>query len=794
MKNTLFSLLLALPICASAQTTGKFYINLNADKKPVVNSIENSNTNSKYQKLVLSFPKSIENTKITIHDAPDKVTSVFKNYTIKALADGSDDEVSVITISGANGNYTIEGYGDVNIPPDFVIAFGSNETPVFHLSAASSPAGPTGLSKASPHQPGHILYDAIYISEHWKAQKPDTAKLILKAYGINNATDLQKNNYLNNALSGLYELPKEVEAEGAGGLNPANLLSSIGGLDVTNIADGFAKFIVARTKQELSTAFFNEFKNVLMNPEYVDLRTVFPQTYRALSVIGDEIYMYQAYLQTLRESFENDLANLPSNLPTIIDNHADFFEKNKDLKAMLQSAFYIAQQMQDDQHPGNIIADYPVQEFLADNGVNPNIVASFQTMQLLSESFQSNSSSDRYWADKEDIRKLFSEDLIFSVYMGLLIETAKKKGIQFDFGNQDALHEILNDSQKYYTSYRSFIKTAATKLQTVEEKIGGLKNVSGDSLKLESYYGIVMSSLDLMEYLTDFEKLPPFQNMGIHQSVEEYFYVARTSATIVIDVNRRNYGSAIVNAVALYDTVFGVTGLKNMAPAAASAKEKTAFAADEKEKYDASAGALFKYGSFMSAMVMAKNSDEVEAAIEAIALPSGSATIKRNAAFNVSLNAYCGLFGGYEHIEGVASARKFNTYGVTAPIGFSISKGRSCFLPVIGSFWNTGHFSNSLFISVVDIGALTAFRFADDSTETVPKIELKNIISPGIFYSWGIAKTPVSVNIGYQFGPLLRKVTATSNDIGTQYTRFSVSLCVDLPLWNIYTWTGKPRH
>jgi len=37
-------------------------------------------------------------------------------------------------------------------------------------------------------------------------------------------------------------------------------LSSIGGLDVTNIADGLAKFLVKRTKQELTMAFFQNLK------------------------------------------------------------------------------------------------------------------------------------------------------------------------------------------------------------------------------------------------------------------------------------------------------------------------------------------------------------------------------------------------------------------------------------------------------------------------------------------------------------------------------------------------------
>jgi len=42
----------------------------------------------------------------------------------------------------------------------------------------------------------------------------------------------------------------------------------------------------------------------------------------------------------------------------------------------------------------------------------------------------------------------------------------------------------------------------------------------------------------------------------------------------------------------------------------------------------------------MAVLLLQKNSDDVEAAIEAAALPVGSSRIKRASAFNVSLNAY----------------------------------------------------------------------------------------------------------------------------------------------------------
>jgi hypothetical protein len=182
----------------------------------------------------------------------------------------------------------------------------------------------------------------------------------------------------------------------------------------------------------------------------------------------------------------------------------------------------------------------------------------------------------------------------------------------------------------------------------------------------------------------------------------------------------------------------------------------------------------------------------VAKAIETAALPVGSSRIKRESPFNVSVNAYTGLFIGRESIKGVKDDKGFNSYGVTAPVGISISRGHSImFIGTGQEGWKKGKmgWSTSLFISLIDIGALTAYRFENDETAEVPTIQLKNIVSPGAFISLGIPKTPLSFNIGAQMGPNLRKITTTTpdDDDNKRYWRFSTSFCVDIPLFNLFT-------
>ena len=637
------------------------------------------------------------------------------------------------------------------------------------------------------YKSGSIILDAIKIVELKNKIEagnsiPAERKLfisILANYNIKTSQNLEKsqNRYLINNLGKAFKLIDSLKSGIESGNIPVQLASavtSLNNMDVTTIADGFAKFIVIRTKQELSIAFFNNFKDAINKKEFDDLRTVFPQTYKTLSALGDKIYMYNSYIQTLRESFEKDLATLPANLPTILDNHEDFFgsKSGLKLKAILQTGFYLAQQIKNKQHPGNIIEDYPI-EYLSVPGINANIKASFQTLRLLSISMKNNVDSMGYWVDYSKIKNIFSDDTTMIIYLGLLEQQAKRNKIVFNdsAGNSVMLSTIVDSM---YTTvadslpkYKSYLRGLVIKIQDIESYVANLKTGRSDSLNLENYYGVVSSSIDLMKYLIRVEELPYFpKGLDLHAMTALYFYIGQTSSDIAVDINRKNYALAIVNAKQLLDTIFsGHPDLKNMSEA------------------------FFKYGSFMAALAGAKSSDDVETVIESVVLPAGSSSIKRESIWNFSLNAYGGGFFGMEKISGVNNM-KLNSYGVAAPIGICFSKGSGSWVPIFGAFCNDGHWSNSVFISVVDIGALAAFRFKDDSTQAAPNVQLKDIISPGIFYSWGIPFCPFSLNVGWQIGPLLRTVTKTSNTYSQNYTRFSISAVVDIPLFNLYT---KPK-
>ncbi len=193
---------------------------------------------------------------------------------------------------------------------------------------------------------------------------------------------------------------------------------------------------------------------------------------------------------------------------------------------------------------------------------------------------------------------------------------------------------------------------------------------------------------------------------------------------------------------------------------------------------------LIKLIQFVDQLAQAEDSEDVEKAIDAIALPTGSYSIKRKSKFNVSLNAYPGLFGANQWIVRQRDNRlvtpKFTT-GFTAPIGLSVA-------------WGNSGCSHGFFVPIIDIGAPTAFRFNAhrDSVEHLPDFTFRNVFAPGLYYTCGFKNSPFSLNIGMQYGPQLTKIVLDGEEPDyLDSFRFGAAITLDIPLLNIYT---RPRE
>ncbi|MEO0472321.1 MAG: hypothetical protein AAF206_22040, partial [Bacteroidota bacterium] len=140
---------------------------------------------------------------------------------------------------------------------------------------------------------------------------------------------------------------------------------------------------------------------------------------------------------------------------------------------------------------------------------------------------------------------------------------------------------------------------------------------------------------------------------------------------------------------------------------------------------------VFKYSTFIAAVAKSNNSDDVKKAINAIALPVGSYSIKRRTYANISLNAYPGITGGLELVQNNNFSEWAPNFGFTAPIGLSLNWGyrskikegryrrniayrkrvKKAEVGVDDRIFS-GH-SGSVFFSFIDLGALVLFRLSD---------------------------------------------------------------------------------
>ncbi len=192
---------------------------------------------------------------------------------------------------------------------------------------------------------------------------------------------------------------------------------------------------------------------------------------------------------------------------------------------------------------------------------------------------------------------------------------------------------------------------------------------------------------------------------------------------------------------------------------------------------------------FVNDLAISQNAEDIEKSINSFALPSGSYSIKRKVVFNVALNAYPGILLGNEISWPTGSQKHESAFsiGFTAPVGLSFSWGDHKVRGV----------SDGIFVPIIDIGALTRLRLDNSSTtNTLPDFTFKNIFSPGIYYTHGFRKSPMSVNIGIQYGPDLKEILldASGNPNGESRSfesiRIGVGFVLDIPLFNLFT---KPR-
>lgn len=554
---------------------------------------------------------------------------------------------------------------------------------------------------------------------------------------------------------------------------------------LTTLVDGLGRFLAARAKAELTVAFFAKFRKELEKQK--DLQLLFPTTYEGLKIVDE--YFYTNQLSLLKDNFISDTENIWKNLETLLEKKFEA-EENVDIPYYaFKTTFMVVSMLREDKHPAQVLSE--LTELPAHDNLNQDVRNSLMLAGVVSDAFRTADTA-KVWIDAKEIDTLSTDLEMKYLFLGLLYERLKQLNDTFSIGDfkliagmdkLNSLEESAKDARldSVFMDFGKLAKSfterggkshhamkgrdTLTFLDQTFEQIGLLGNLVKSSGKLMAdlsggggKVAIDSMLIELDAYLDALDKgAELYRNIKAAQDTTGSLY---------------HYVQAFVNAGELYLKVDFF--LNN------STKNKKQKRKENRLRKDINevANRIIYYGGFIARTLTAQSPEDVQKTLDAYLLPVGSYRAKHSRRFTLSLNAYVGGFLEFAKKDTVNKLGE-PFFGINSPIGInaSIKLGKR----------EKRSSSLSLLVSVIDIGAVTAFRFnKNNDTLILPDITLRNIISPGGTLIWGIGNSPFCLGAGVQYNAALLKLVDNEFIISDKTgwnTR--IFLAIDIPLLNI---------
>jgi hypothetical protein len=542
------------------------------------------------------------------------------------------------------------------------------------------------------------------------------------------------------------------------------------GTKVTTVADGIAKFLVNRAKEELTISFFKQFKEDLANDKRIGM--LFPNTTATLMLVDDQIYQVSRYLESLRESFIRDFKVMPTNLNSYLRSNA--IVKNPAIQLLAEEALELSQNIIDGASPEDII-DYlaykgPVQQpsrIMSITGSASsqftNMAAGFQGVGLISHSLYASSGG---YLDPGLVSEYLRDRNTRIVYLGLLWQHSADIKFSDGLSLQSYLGKLAIDTKMAEEFAQLLTEFAHNGEKAANAAMSSRSQKDSEvGAGYAPYYQFFSALLDLFEVGVEVKAtLSGIQKKSA--SLEDSLFLGiRHLNDLNFDIRQKHYAAAINDLMYVLRIFF---------PDMDQGTRKK----------------IFTYGQFIATVATSETSDEVSAAIEAVALPPGSSRVKKENYFSAAINAYTGGTGGYETLTNNAGS---TVLALSAPVGFTVSwKFKDKAPKANGKKRTPGSFS--FFAPIIDVGALAAYRLNDPNSSDLPELAWSNLLSPGLYGVFGFANDlPISLGFGAQRGPNLRSITTGTQTTEVSGWRYGVFFSVDIPVFNLYVQGKKQR-
>lgn len=508
--------------------------------------------------------------------------------------------------------------------------------------------------------------------------------------------------------------------------------STLGILNPSIGVDALASVIAKRFKQEINIAFLMKFKEELENDKYY-LGLLFPESKKVL--ITSDPYNYPVFIVALKEAFNADVKSLFHNIPLALD------ELNIGTK--YRGEIYLLSKILDGTISGDIIA---VVNTVAYNysGDKVKLKKGLYSLALALNAGKKNGTGTGMLINTSDM-SYFSGggNAVFIGYYYPLLFRQNEKFIDelgLKAGDVQKVSNLINDAKNEYTAIMGIANTIQSKSTTNTLKIEDIVKSAGDIVKsLRSVAGFYKKHIDTSIDTSEFEIVLDYAN---------------TAIKLTENIKNENYGLAMVELVQI-----------------------VGYACDtETEEFSR----FKKYAGFIANALSAESKDDLMDALDTSANPVGSYRIKRNSTFNISVNAYAGGFAGIGPNDAMV-------YGFTAPVGIYAGWGNIWKEESENPLKGVDGKSFGLFVPLVDVGAVTAFRLQDEETE-MADVSWGNVFAPGAYLTFGFGKCPISLNLGGQMGPELTKVNSDGKpEFVEKEWYWRAGVVVDISLFDLYT-------
>jgi hypothetical protein len=493
-------------------------------------------------------------------------------------------------------------------------------------------------------------------------------------------------------------------------------------------------FMAGRFKQEsLQVSIDQIFKQSMAGNDSEIIKCIFPKTYKqieSLYGLGASSY-YTSDLLLLRQAAQMDITQLSKN---IINNQETIFPSfinEPKLKDMLLMGNYIVEYGQQGLSLDHLISSLSNEIYSSDS----TVYRMLNVADLISQALLNKEGSEDTWVNPIIDLPVSSNSL-------------KNLEIRFFYG---LLYEQLILIPEFKTYFEEQIaydeELIAAKIQELIRFVNQLNNtynyLQSKEFSLNSPEEIAIYIQDINQTIGSFTNtLNTNQILDLHDSIVEVSskYLSIVEASLNNDYQR---------VIPLLIIEFG-------------------------DYMDISIKTV-RTITFISQLATTESADNLEALLSSYALPIGSSSIKRRSSFNVSVNGYVGLTGGWETAYGSQKNQTSGNIGLSAPIGISTTICNGYLTP---------------FVSIIDLGSMVNLRLNNDTTSN-SNLKFEQFFTPGIGLFVNARDFPITAGLHFNYIPNLRTIeyeigTTTITESNRDVSRINFLLLVDIPFFTLY--------